>query len=99
MIAVMQHHANGGEVEVRSRGAGTKDWIPTNAPAWDWCNNKYRIKPEQKKTKPVWFWKIKTKKGWFLGSYMGTEEEARRRWPNALEYRRMDMLGSEEVEV
>ena len=101
MIEVMQHYVNGGEVEFRVRKGGAalmKEWLTALNPPWDWATYDYRIKPGPKKTKTVWFWRIKTTNEWFLTTCMYTEEEVRYRWPDALEFKRMDMLGSEEVE-
>jgi hypothetical protein len=41
-IAVMQHFARGGEVEIRIDNR----WFATLAPAWDWYSFDYRIKHE-----------------------------------------------------
>lgn len=98
MIEVMQHYVDGGEVEIRDRLGGAS-WTTAVFTFWNWIEYDYRIKPEPKKTKTVWFWRVKTKNGGFFINHMHTEEKIRNLWPNALEYKRMDMLGSEEVEV
>jgi len=99
MIEVMQHHANNGEVVFTHRGElGSWEVLPKQYIYWNWDEYNYRIKPEPKK-KTVWFWRVKTKSGGFFINHMHTEEKIRKLWPNALEYKRMDMLGSEEVEV
>ena len=95
MIEVMQHYVDGGEVEVAING----EWECANPPIWGWDAFDYRIKPEPKKTKTVWFWKIRLKDGWWMPSDMHTEEEVKNNWEQAIEYKRMDILGSEEVEV
>jgi hypothetical protein len=42
-IAVMQHFARGGEIEIR----GTNDtWYDMSTPEWDWAIYEYRIKRE-----------------------------------------------------
>jgi len=41
-IKIMQHVADGGEVEVRVRG--DRYWNDINTPLWDWDNFDYRIK-------------------------------------------------------
>jgi len=46
-IAVMQHFANGGDIEV----AGSNGWIPALAPLWDWTTYDYRIKEVPKTVK------------------------------------------------
>lgn len=40
-IAVMQHFANGGEVEANFTG---KTWVTINSAVWDWASYDYRIK-------------------------------------------------------
>ena len=63
-IEVMQHFANGGEVEFYSNF--NKRWEESSTPVWDWRSTDYRIK-EQKKTIAIEKWLIcKT-------SYMGNE--------------------------
>ena len=94
MIAVLEHYENGGEVECENVD-GT--WFEVSEPRWNFEKRKYRIK-EKPKTKTVWFWKIKSEKdGWFIPNFMRTEEEVKVVFPYALEYKRMDILGSEEV--
>ena len=41
MIEVMQHHINGGEVEIENY---PNIWIDSTRPRWDWSNCDYRIK-------------------------------------------------------
>ena len=49
MIKVMQHFADGGEVECAK--IGFDDWEIINHPCWNWLNYNYRIKePKQKVT-------------------------------------------------
>ena len=51
MIKVMQHYADGGEVEVYKNGR----WTIAVNPIWDWDNFEYRIKePKQKVTIEKW---------------------------------------------
>jgi len=52
-IEVMQHFANGGEVEVKGLGGNT--FILDKNPIWDFNCNDYRIK-EQKKTITIEKW-------------------------------------------
>ena len=54
-IEVMQHFANGGEVEYYEN----KKWFKVSVPTWDWYNYDYRIK-EQKKTITIEKWLLKT---------------------------------------
>ena len=46
-IAVMQHFANGGKVEILS----VDEWRIATPPFWDWHNCDYRIYKEPKKVK------------------------------------------------
>ena len=50
-IEVMQHFANGGEVEYYEN----KKWFKVSVPTWDWHDYDYRIK-EQKKTITIEKW-------------------------------------------
>lgn len=43
-IKVMQHYADGGEVEKYL--TDRNDWYKTDHPSWNWSGNTYRIKPE-----------------------------------------------------
>jgi hypothetical protein len=100
MIKVMQHYVDGGEVVFTHRGElGTWEVFPKQYIYWNWDEYNYRIKPEPEKTKTMWFWIVKTKSGVFFTNQMYTEEKIRKLWPKALEFKRVDMLGSEEVEV
>ena len=47
MIKVMQHYADGGEVEATSRGE--LFWYEVTAPCWDWVEFDYRIKTQKQK--------------------------------------------------
>ena len=61
MIKVMQHYADGGEVEVYKNGR----WTIAVNPIWDWDNFEYRIKePKQKVTIEKWL--CQDKQGTFL---------------------------------
>lgn len=42
-IKIMQHHADGGEVEANSYDQ-TSYWVCSSAPSWDWNSQSYRIK-------------------------------------------------------
>lgn len=46
-IKVMQHYADGGEVEYTLVGQDV--WGPAASPTWNWNVNNYRIKPEPQK--------------------------------------------------
>jgi len=64
-IEVMQHFANGGEVEFYSDF--NKRWEELSTPVWDWRSTDYRIK-EQKKTVIIekWLMKAGDKKSFFI---------------------------------
>ena len=48
-IKVMQHYADGGEVEYRS--CDKSDWSFDDSPWWNWISYTYRIKQTPKKVK------------------------------------------------
>ena len=56
-IKVMQHFANGGEVEYTNYNG---KWEKASTPTWDWCNCHYKIK-EEKKTVIIEKWLCKNK--------------------------------------
>lgn len=64
-IEVMQHFANGGEVECRS--FNNEKYVITYCPTWTWDRVHYRIK-EQKKTIAIEKWLMKTgdRKSFFI---------------------------------
>lgn len=45
-IKVMQHYADGGDVQFRIRDH--QGWSEASTPCWDWDRKEYRIKPEPK---------------------------------------------------
>ena len=97
MIKVIEHHKNGGEIEYKNfRSDVWADKLSTHLFNFEIFD--YRIK-EKPKTKLVWFWKIKGELGnWFIDTdHAYSEEEIMKVYPVALEYKRMDILGSEEV--
>ena len=50
MIAVIQHHKNGGKVEFQTRSLGKdSSWEEINEPSWDFHASNYRPKPEPMK--------------------------------------------------
>lgn len=56
MIKVMQHFADGGEVECAE--IGFDEWEIANKPCWNWSDYNYRIKePKQKITIEKWLLK------------------------------------------
>ena len=56
MIKVMQHFANGGEIESSTKHK--QRWICADLPCWDWNEFDYRIK-EQKQKVTIEKWLIK----------------------------------------
>ena len=56
MIAVIQHHKNGGKIEVRYRGG--RIWEADENPLWNFYCFDYRIKPE-----PVEMWAVEWESG------------------------------------
>ena len=61
MIKVMQHFADGGEVEVRLKVNNSYLWSETKTPCWNWIEFSYRIK-EQKQKVTIEKWLCKDKK-------------------------------------
>jgi len=48
-IEVMQHFADGGEVEVIDHSDKNDKWQKTSCPVWNWAFENYRIKPQSMK--------------------------------------------------
>jgi len=69
MIAVIQHHKNGGKVEYRS--SSQNPWKTASTPQWEFAIYDYRPKPE-----PMVLWVV------FIGGLIGDtfrhEDDARR---------------------
>lgn len=57
-IKVMQHFADGGEVEYLCTGDGCGQWHDDEPPHWNWHSSKYRIKP-----KPLECWVVVDRDG------------------------------------
>jgi len=90
IIAVVQHHEDGGEVEVRSKEGSA--WVLAHMPIWDFCDCDYRAKPEQKKK--VWFWSLLGINGrWFMSTTMFTEEGVREYHKSSKEFEKIEALG------
>lgn len=54
MVKVMQHYADGGDIEYVKKES-TKEWRKSYKPCWDWDTFDYRIKePKQKVTIEEW---------------------------------------------
>ena len=71
---------------------------------WSECNGETEweqvIDKPKTKTKTVWFWKVKdVGDDWEMTRYMCSEKELKVMYDNEAEYVRLDILGSEEVEV
>ena len=74
IIAVIQHHEKGGQVQVSNKGQD--HWIQAHNPVWDFHLSDYRIKPEEKKK--LWFWRYTNENnGLQIYSYMLDEESAK----------------------
>lgn len=69
-IKVMQHFANGGKVETRTRFRPDTAWVPRDYPEWDWAVLDYRIKQE-----PAVCWCNQFKDGTW-GNAFSTKEQA-----------------------
>ena len=52
MIKVMQHYADGGEVENRDKESNK--WFKVYTPAWNWSKYDYRIKKEKRVVIEKW---------------------------------------------
>lgn len=59
-IEVMQHYANGGDIEIFS----IDHWVDAIEPGWNWNHCDYRIK-EQKKAVIIEKWLYKSNKGYY----------------------------------
>lgn len=70
MIAVIEHHRNGGTVEVRSR-CRPGGWCVASVPNWDFSRYEYRIKKE-----PVVMWGIVWHDGSVCPQFFDEREEA-----------------------
>lgn len=88
-IEVMQHFANGGEVE-NLLNDGT--WRIITSPTWDWWKCTYRIK-EQKKTITIEKWVCSNSKG----EYFIVEGDCA--YINALVWVKVKRLDTYEVEL
>jgi hypothetical protein len=62
MIAVIQHHKNGGKVEHKAKDGSL--WRITGKPIWDFDLYDYRAKPE-----PLVLWHLRTEGGEGYGTY------------------------------
>ena len=76
-IAVMQHYADGGQIELRNDG--TEIWVLSSSPSieWNWSNNEYRIYKEQKPKQTVVIEKWLTTNGYEYFVIEGEKERIR----------------------
>ena len=67
--------------------------------SWGYCDGTSQWEQiiDKQQTKTVWFWRVFEDDVWFMPDYMYTGEEIRRSYPLATQFKRMDILGSEEV--
>ena len=63
-IRVMQHYADGGEVEFRPKNSIVTSWDLVLSPSWDWSCLDYRIKKEKRIVIEKWL--CQDKKGDYL---------------------------------
>lgn len=80
-IEVMQAYENGKTIEISSRGSDNRNMrCCPSAPTWNWDDNDYSIKPEEKKKVKRWLWAMKspTTGNWLLSNDFFTESEAGR---------------------
>ena len=54
MIAVIQAHKEGKDIEVKREYEGSNFWCLTTHPTWDFTTFDYRIKPEPRKPREWW---------------------------------------------
>jgi len=66
MIAVIQHHKNGGKVECKHKDA--REWNRASLPLWNFEEYDYRAKPE-----PLVLWHLRTEDGEGYGTYYNRE--------------------------
>lgn len=73
-IEVMQHFANGGEVEIETY---TGNWIDDHNPQWNWSDYEYRIKQEPKKMAKLYKFAYysDTFNGWVDSNFYARNEE------------------------
>jgi hypothetical protein len=68
--------------------------------SWGYCDgtSQWEQVIDKQQTKTVWFWRVRNNNGeWLMPNFMDTEDEIRRSYPLATQFKRMDILGSEEV--
>ena len=69
---------------------------------WEYCDgvSVWEQVINKPKTKTVWFWKVRINHNvWHMPAVMYTEKEIKSQIEDCIEYKRLDILGSEEVEV
>lgn len=94
MIAVIQAHKEGKQIEWKSIALSKSDWKIADKPMWDFSNNIYRIaKPQKVK---MWQWVMNSSGTIYLSNFHATEEDAKRRNPSSKIIHRADWT---EIEV
>lgn len=73
MIAVIQHHTDGGEVEYKKNFG--EHWLLMLHEVWNFAEYDYRIK-EKPKTKVVYEWMYEMGAGLVISDILKTEQEA-----------------------
>lgn len=57
IIAVVQAHKEGKQIEYKIRGSESHVWLSSVAPAWNFYDYDYRVKPEPRKLREWWIHK------------------------------------------
>ena len=91
MIEVMQHYADGGEVEYTIKNEFDEvHWAKVTSPSWDWVDCDYRIKePKQKVTIEKWLCRD------YHGNFIVIETTG----IDAYYYKKVKLIKSYEVEL
>ena len=88
MIKVMQHYADGGEVEIRLKDDDNDTWEKPNRTSWNWGEYDYRIK-EQKEKVTIEKWLCKSGENSFY-IHEGTDADG---------VEKVKLLGTYEIEL
>ncbi len=91
MIKVMQHYADGGEVECSTKGKGLWNTLSNSTHYWNWQTMDYRIK-EQKQKVTIEKWLFQNDKGTFITIETSNIDEY-------VYYKKVKLIESYEVEL
>ena len=89
MIKVMQHYADGGEVENKEKHSDDAKWILA-CPVWNWYSFEYRIKPEKQKV---------TIEKWLVKDTGGVYRIIETSMADKLYFKKIKLLDTYEVEL